>query len=60
MKQVEAVDVVVRVTEAGSGEQRTFVLRRATLGFAGDPDDWAAETVTTLRTLHDDEVYRIF
>lgn len=60
MKQIESVDVVVRVTESGIGEQRTFVLRRAALGFPGDPNDWAAETVAALRTLHDNDVYRVF
>ena len=60
MTFIEAVEVVVRVTESDSGEQRSFVLRRPKLDFPGDEDDWAAETAAVLRTLHDDDVYAIF
>lgn len=60
MKKIESVEILLRVAESDSGAERTFVLRRQRLGFAGDPDDWAAEVVADIPNIHRDDVYRVF
>jgi hypothetical protein len=53
---IEAVDVVVRVTDGVAGEQRSFVVKRVTLDF----NDWAIETFEAIQRIHRDDVDIIF